>query len=76
MFALISSRSGSQSAMTLGWALQGHHSPLVTEFARAVPRLITLDNNKCWDFDISDKDTSENELLVFLAHLSDAQDEL
>ena len=29
MFALISSRSGSQSAMLLRWALQGHHGPLV-----------------------------------------------
>ena len=29
MFALISSRSGSQSAMMLRWALQGHHGPLV-----------------------------------------------
>ena len=27
--ALISSRSGSQSAMLLRWALQGHHGPLV-----------------------------------------------
>ena len=30
MFALISSRSGSQSAMLLRWALQGHHGPLVS----------------------------------------------
>ena len=29
MFALISSRSDSQSAMLLRWALQGHHGPLV-----------------------------------------------
>ena len=29
MFALISSRSGSQSAMLLRWALQGHHGPPV-----------------------------------------------
>ena len=29
MFALISSRSGSQSAMMLRWALQGHDGPLV-----------------------------------------------
>ena len=29
MFALISSRSGSQSAMLLRWALQGHYGPLV-----------------------------------------------
>ena len=29
MFALISSRSGPQSAMLLRWALQGHHGPLV-----------------------------------------------
>ena len=29
MFALISSRSGSQRAMLLMWALQGHHGPLV-----------------------------------------------
>ena len=29
MFALISPRSGSQSAMLLRWALQGHHGPLV-----------------------------------------------
>ena len=29
MFAFISSRSGSQSAMLLRWALQGHHGPLV-----------------------------------------------
>ena len=32
MFALISSRSGSQSAMILRWALQGHHGPLVFVF--------------------------------------------
>ena len=32
MFALISSRSGSQSAMLLRWALQGHHGPLVFLF--------------------------------------------
>ena len=31
MFALISSRSGSQSAMMLRGALQGHHGPLVLE---------------------------------------------
>ena len=29
MFALISSRSGSQSAMMLRCALQGHHGPLI-----------------------------------------------
>ena len=29
MFALISSRSGSQSAMMLMWVLQGHHGPFV-----------------------------------------------
>ena len=32
MFALISSRSGSQSAMMLRRALQGHHGPLVLNF--------------------------------------------
>ena len=32
MFALISSRSGSQSAMLFRWALQGHHGPLVWHF--------------------------------------------
>ena len=33
MFSLISSRSGSQSAMLLRWALQGHHGPLVTIYS-------------------------------------------
>ena len=32
MFALISSRSGSHSAMLLRWALLGHHGPLVLFF--------------------------------------------
>ena len=34
MFALISSGSGSQSAMLLRWALQGHHGPLVRPYYR------------------------------------------
>ena len=38
MFALISSRSGSQSAMLLRWALQGHHGPLVFFFALIFPQ--------------------------------------
>ena len=36
MFALISSRSGSQSNMILRWALQGHHGPLVLSFLRSI----------------------------------------
>ena len=35
MFALISSRSGSRSAMLLRWALQGHYGPLVVFFCNS-----------------------------------------
>ena len=44
MFALISSRSGSQSAMLLRWALQGHHGPLVYISARHISGLFPDDN--------------------------------
>ena len=45
MFALISSRSGSQSAMLLRWALQGHHGPLVLSYLTLkVPSKLAADS--------------------------------
>ena len=46
MFALISSRSGSQSAMLLRWVLQDHHGPLVIELSdRDMPIFSFPDDN-------------------------------
>ena len=41
MFALIRSRSGSQSAMLLRWALQGHHDPLVLSWSSLIQLQVT-----------------------------------
>ena len=46
MFALISSRSGSQSAMLLRWVLQGHHGPLI--FFYREWGLISCDSSASW----------------------------
>ena len=43
MFALISSRSGSQSAMLLRWALQAHHGPFVHTSALNIDRGYSLE---------------------------------